>query len=150
MTTATLAAVETTARTRLLAATAALALIQLVHLLDVLRYAEDASFPGVLADPLAAIGIGLEAVAFATLVLRRASARNWVIVASGVVAAGFALQHGIPVELGANNPYFTIEDGNRADWFRWVTVIVLVVLGGWTALTAWRTTTTRSQRARRG
>lgn len=47
-----------TLRTTLLIATAALVLIQPVHLLDVLRYAEDATFPGVLLDPLAGIGIG--------------------------------------------------------------------------------------------
>lgn len=148
MTTATTAPLETTTRKRLLAATAALALIQLIHLIDVLRYAEDASFPGVLADPLAAIGIGLAIVAFAALVLGRRSARSWVIVASGAVALGFVLQHGIPVELGTNNPYFTLEGGNRADWFRWLTVIVLVALGSWTALTAWRTAAIPGQRAR--
>lgn len=150
MTSTTTSAIETTTRTRLLAATAALALIQLIHLIDVLRYAEDASFPGVLADPLAAIGIGLATVAFATLLLGGRSARSWVIVASGAVALGFVLHHGIPVELGTNNPYFTLEDGNRADWFRWLTVIVLVALGSWTALTAWRTGTTRGPRARTG
>ncbi len=78
------------------------------------------------------------------------SARSWVIVASGAVALGFVLHHGIPVELGVNNPYFTVEDGNRADWFRWLTVIVLVALGGWTALSAWRTTAIPGQRARTG
>ena len=150
MTSTTTSALETTTRTRLLVATAALALIQLVHLIDVLRYAEDASFPGVLADPLAAIGIGLAIVAFATLLLGGRSARSWVIVASGAVALGFVLHHGIPVELGTNNPYFTLEDGNRADWFRWLTVIVLVALGGWTARSAWRTAAIPGRRARTG
>jgi hypothetical protein len=129
-------------RTRLLAGIAGLAVIQLVHLLDVLRYVEEASFPGVLADPLAAVGIGVAVIALATLLLRRKSARTWTIVASVSVALGFVLHHGIPVELGTNNPYWTFDDGNRADAFRWATVIALIALGAWTAVTAWRTTST--------
>jgi hypothetical protein len=35
--------------------------------------------------------------------------------------------------------YFTFADGNRADAFRWSTVIVLIALGAWTAVSAWRT-----------
>ena len=138
MTTLTTTSTTRPVRQRLLVATAALAVAQLVHLLDVLRYAEEASFPGVLADPLAAVGIGAVTVAFVALATRRRSARMWVIWASSAVALGFVLHHGIPVELGTNNPYFTLEDGNRADAFRWLTVVVLIALGAWTALTAWR------------
>lgn len=125
-------------RSTLLTATGGLALLQLVHLLDVLRYADDATFPGVLADPLAAIGIGLAVIAATALALRRPSARMWTIAASAGVAVGFLLHHGIPIDLGTNNPYFTLEDGNRADWFRWTTVVVLIALGAWTARAAWR------------
>lgn len=125
-------------RARLLIAITALAVIQFVHLVDVLRYAEGATFPQVLFDPLAAVGIGLAAGAATMLVLRRPSARMWSIAASAAVAAGFLLHHGIPVDLGTNNPYFTLDDGNRADAFRWLTVVALIGLGAWTARTAWR------------
>jgi hypothetical protein len=125
-------------RARLLIAITALAVIQFVHLVDVLRYAEGATFPQVLFDPLAAVGIGLAAGAATMLALRRPSARMWSIAASAAVAVGFLLHHGIPVDLGTNNPYFTLDDGNRADLFRWATVVALIALGAWTARTAWR------------
>ena len=131
----------TNVRSRLLAGTAALIVVQLVHLLDVLRYVPEASFPGVLADPLAAVGIGLATFAFVLLVTRRPSARRTTIVAALAVAAGFMLHHGIPFDLGTNNPYWTFEEGNRADVLRWATVVVLIALGAWTAATAWRAST---------
>ena len=131
----------TDVRSRLLAGTAALIVVQLVHLLDVLRYVPEASFPGVLADPLAAVGIGLATFAFVLLVARRPSARRTTIVAALAVAAGVLLHHGIPFDLGTNNPYWTFDEGNRADVLRWATVVVLIALGAWTAATAWRSST---------
>ena len=126
-------------RRRLMAGTAALAVLQLVHLLDVLRYDDTASFPGVLADRQAMIGIGLTSVAFLALVLRDAPARGLTIAASAVVALGFVLHHGIPVHIGGlTNPYWTSADGNRADWFRWTTVLVIIAVGAFTAIAAWR------------
>ena len=132
------AADGTTVRRRLLAGTAGLIAVQLIHLLDVLRYVPEATFPGVLGDPLAAVGIGLATFAFVLLLAGRPSARRTTIVAAAAVAGGFVLHHGIPVELGTNNPYWTFEAGNRADFLRWATVVVLIVLGAWTAVTAWR------------
>ena len=129
-------------RRRLMAATAALAALQLVHLLDVLRYDDTASFPGVLADRQAGVGIGLASFAFALLALRHPAARTMTIAASVIVAGGFVLHHGIPVHLeGLTNPYWTSADGNRADWFRWATVLVLIALGAGTATAAWRART---------
>ncbi|MCU1428175.1 MAG: hypothetical protein JWL83_2175 [Actinomycetia bacterium] len=126
-------------RGRLLAGTAALAVLQLVHLLDTLRYDDTASFPSVLVDRQAAIGIGFVTVAFFLLIIEHPSARTTTIGASVVVAVGFVLHHGIPVVIGGvTNPYWTAKDGNRADWFRWTTVLVLIALGIWTATSAWR------------
>lgn len=126
-------------RSRLLVGTAALAALQLVHLLDVLRYDDTASFPGVLIDLQAIVGIGLASVAFVLLVLRHPAARVTTIVASLVVSLGFVLHHGIPVHLaGLTNPYWTSADGNRADWFRWTTVLVIIAVGGLLATTARR------------
>ena len=126
-------------RRKLLVGTAALATLQLVHLLDVLRYDDTASFPGVLVDRQAIIGIGLASVAFVLLLLRHPSARVMTITASTVVAVGFVLHHGIPVHFaGLTNPYWTSADGNRADWFRWTTVLVIIAVGAITGTAAWR------------
>lgn len=127
-------------RSRMLVGAAALAVLQFVHLLDVLRYDDTASFPGVLVDRQALIGIGLTSVAFVLLVLRHPAARSMTITASAIVAVGFVLHHGIPVHFaGLTNPYWTFADGNRADWFRWTTVLVIIAVGAFTGTTAWRT-----------
>ncbi len=131
--------VATHLRLGLMICTGALAVLQLVHLLDVLRYDASASFPGVLADRQAVIGIGLVSAAFALLALRQPAARAMTYTASIIVAVGFVLHHGIPVAIdGFTNPYWTPADGNRADWFRWTTVLVLIALGIYTAVTALR------------
>ena len=140
MTTAPIPRVAATSvRRRLLVGTAALAGLQLFHLVDVLRYDRTASFPGVLVDRQAIIGMGLTAVAFALLTRRHPAARLLTIVASAVVAVGFVLHHGIPVQVdGVTNPYWTAADGNRADWIRWTTVLVIIAVGGIMGMTAWR------------
>lgn len=126
-----------TSRARLLLGTLGLVATQIGHLLDVLRFADDASFPGVLADPLAAVGIGLAGAALVLLLARRRSGPTMAIAASVVVGGGFVVHHGIPVELGVNNPYWTL-DGSRADGIQWATVVAIVALSAWTGLTAWR------------
>jgi hypothetical protein len=124
---------------RLLAGMAALAGLQLFHLLDVLRYDDTASFPGVLVEPQAIVGMGVTIIACVLLARRRPAARVMTIVASAVVAVGFVLHHGIPVQIGGvTNPYWTPTDGNRADWIRWTTVLVIIAVGGLTGATAWR------------
>ena len=125
-------------RRHLLLGTSGLAVLQLVHLLDALRYSDDESVPGLLTSPAAVIGIGTVTVAFVLLLRSRPSARRWTIVAGGLIALGFVENHVVPAHLGGSNPYFTFEDGNRADWFRWLTVLALIALGSWTAWTAWR------------
>lgn len=124
-------------RTKVLVGTGLLAVLQLVHLLDVLRYDETASFPAVLGDPLAVFGIGGAMAGFAWTAREWRSARTVSGAVAGAIALGFLLQHGLPFDLGGvNNPYWT-SDGNRADLFRWATVLVLIALGVWTARTAW-------------
>ena len=126
-------------RPRLIVGMAALAALQLFHLLDVLRYDDAASFPGVLVDRQAIIGMGLTAVAFVLLVRRHPAARLVTIMASAVVAVGFVIHHGIPAQIdGVTNPYWTAADGNRADWIRWTTVLVIIAVGGIMGMTAWR------------
>lgn len=125
-------------RAKVLVGTGLLVVLQLVHLLDVLRYDETASFPAVLGDPLAMFGIGGAMAGFVWTARRWRSARTVSGGVAGAIALGFLLQHGLPFDLGGvNNPYWTF-DGNRADLFRWATVLVLIALGAWTARTAWR------------
>lgn len=121
---------------KLLIGTAALALVQLAHLLDVLRYGDDASFPGVLLDPLGLVGVGSAAAAFVALAAGRRYGTTLALVAGGAVAVGFTLYHGIPTDLGVNNPYWG-SSGSRADAIQWLTVIGAIAIGAWTALVAW-------------
>ena len=126
-------------RVRLILGMAALAVLQLFHLLDVLRYDNTASFPGVLVDRQAIIGMGLTVVAFLLLVRRHPAARLVTIMAAAVVAVGFVIHHGIPAHIdGVTNPYWTAADGNRADWIRWTTVLMIIAVGGIMGMTAWR------------
>ena len=130
---------ESSLRRRLTAGMAVLAGLQLFHLLDVLRYDESASFPGVLVDRQAIIGMGLTVVAFVLLVRRHPAARLLTIVASAIVVVGFVIHHGIPAQIdGVTNPYWTAADGNRADVIRWTTVLVIIGIGAVTGITAWR------------
>lgn len=135
-------------RRTLLFALAALALVQLAHLLDVLRYADEAEFPSVLLDPLALVGIGAATVAFVSVLRRWRTAREIAIAAGGGVAVGFTLYHGIPFDIGVNNPYW----GGDADSdpIRWLTVLAAIAVGAWAVWLA-RDTTDRphvSERSR--
>lgn len=126
----------TQSRAWLLGATGLLAVMQLVHLLDVLRYDDAATFPAVLGDPLAGLGIGGAVMAFGLTAQKYRHADRVTFVVASAIAAGFVLQHGIPFDLaGVNNPYWTLH-GNRADILQWVTVLAIVGLGIWTARTA--------------
>lgn len=127
-------------RTKLLTGTGALALVQLAHLLDVLRYSDTATFPGVLADPIAVTGIGTATLAFAALAAHRPAGTTLALVAGSAIGLGFTLYHGIPLNLGVNNPYWGTNESN-ADLIQWGTVIGAIVIGAWTARTAWHTST---------
>jgi hypothetical protein len=130
---------SSTVRHQLLVGLAVLAGLQLFHLLDVLRYDDTASFPGVLAEPQGIAGVTLTVFAFVFVLWREPAARMATIVASSVVAVGFVLHHGIPVQIGSlTNPYWTPANGNRADWIRWTTVVTIIAVGAFTASTAWR------------
>ncbi len=125
-------------RTKLLAGTGALALVQLTHLLDVLRYSDTATFPRVLADPIALTGIGTATLAFAALAIHRPGGATLALVAGSAIALGFTLYHGLPFDLGVNNPYWGTGESS-ADLIQWSTVIGAIAVGAWTARTAWHT-----------
>ena len=123
-------------RRRLLLGTGLLVVVQVGHLLDVVRYYEDATVIGALANPLGWVGIGVALAAFLTVAADHASARGMAMLAGLGVGVGFLLYHGIPVDLGANNPYWGTPDAN-ADAIMWGSVIALILIGAWTARTAW-------------
>lgn len=120
-------------RNRALAALAALALVQLFHLLDVLRYADEAEFPAVLVDPLAVTGIGAATVAAVAVARNKPTGPQLTTAAGGAVAIGFLLYHGIPVDIGLNNPYWG-PDSDGADAIRWISVLGAIGAG---AIAAW-------------
>ena len=132
--TATSGSVMTKRRQLMLLALAGLVIVQLGHLLDVLRYDPHASFPSVLAKPRAFLGIGLAALAFIAVQMRWRVARGLALFAGGGVAIGFILYHGIPFDLGANNPYWGAH--SHADLIRWLTVLATIAVGFWVALLA--------------
>ncbi len=124
-------------RTHTLVALAALALVQLFHLLDVLRYADDAEFPAVLIDPLAISGIGAAIVASLTVATSRRHGAQLSIAAGGAVAIGFVLYHGIPVDLAVNNPYWG-PDSDGADAIQWLSVLGAIAAGVTASSLGWQ------------
>lgn len=113
---------------RWLTGTALLAVVQLAHLLDVLRYSDTASFPGVLADPLALGGIGVATTALVAVAARRPVGTTLALLGGAGIAFGFTLYHGVPIDLGVNNPYWG-PSSSGADIIQWVTVIGAVASG---------------------
>ncbi len=123
-------------RRSLLFGSGALALVQLFHLVDELRYDRSATFPGVLFNPLGLLGVGVAAVGCIAVAARARHARRLVRFAGYAVCIGFLFRHAIPFHLGiANNPYWT-HHGMGADFIRWTTVIVIVGLSAWLARVA--------------
>ena len=128
--------VMTKRRHLMLLALAVLAVVQLGHLLDVLRYDPHASFPSVLQNPRAFLGIGLAGLAFLAVQMQWRVARRLALFAGGGVAIGFILYHGIPFDTGANNPYW--GEHGHADLIRWLTVLATIAVGVWVAILAVR------------
>lgn len=124
-------------QTKLLSGTALLAIVQLAHLLDVLRYSETATFPSVLADPVAMTGIFTAAAAFLAVATRQIFGTTAALLAGAAISLGFTLYHGLPINLGLNNPYWG-SSGSNADFIQWATVIAAIAIGAWTARVAWR------------
>lgn len=122
---------------RLLTGTGLLAFVQFAHLLDVLRYSDTATFPSVLADPVAMTGISTAAAAFLAVATRQTFGTTTALIAGAAISLGFTLYHGLPINLGLNNPYWGLA-GSNADLIQWATVIAAIAVGAWTARVAWR------------
>ena len=124
-----------TRRRTLVVALLALAFVQLLHLLDGLRYSSTATFPGVLNDPAAMFGVTAALVAAIAVVRDEPIARALAIATGAAIAIGFTLYHGIPVRLRHNNPYWG-RDGH-ADAIRWLTVVTAIGIAIWVIVLAW-------------
>jgi hypothetical protein len=125
-------------RGRLLLGTGGLALLQVLHSLDVFRYSDDVTLSGLFLKPDAVVGIGSCLIAFVLLNRGSTAARLWSIGAAAVVTLGFIQHHLLPTYSGAANPYWTFDEGFRGDFIRWFTVLAIVAAGVWTAWTAWQ------------
>jgi len=125
-------------RTYLLLGTGGLAVLQVLHSLDVYRYDSHVTLGGLFLNPNAIVGIGSCLIAFVMLRQRSSAARLWSIGAAAIVTLGFIQHHLLPTYSGAANPYWTFEDGFRGDAIRWFTVLAIVGVGIWTAWTAWQ------------
>src|SRR5215217_6268609 len=95
-----------TVRDRTALALAALAALQLLHLLDELRTDEASDLAGLLFRPQPIVGIGSAVAAW--FLVRRGSelGRMLALWSAGLVAFGFLLSHGIPVESARTKPYW--------------------------------------------
>jgi hypothetical protein len=104
-------------RDRTVFALAALAVLQVLHLLDELRTDEAADLAGLLLRPQPIIGIGGTVVA-AVMVHRQAPlGRMLALWAAGLVAFGFLLSHGIPAETARTKPYWGEGTADVLQWF---------------------------------
>jgi len=113
---------------QLLVALVALALIQVAHILDQLRWSSTATFPSVLfTEQNGQFGIVLTLVACIAVVTRSDYGPLLATLAGAVVALGFVLYHGIPFKLGVNNPYW--GPNGHADVIRWLTVFTAIAVG---------------------
>ena len=104
-------------RDRTVFALAALAVLQVLHLLDELRTDEAADLAGLLLRPQPIVGIGGTVVA-AVMVHRQAPlGRMLALWAAGLVAFGFLLSHGIPAETARTKPYWGEGTADALQWF---------------------------------
>src|SRR4051812_14203322 len=118
---------------RTVLALAALAALQLLHLLDDLRTDDGADLAGVLLRPQPVIGIG--GTLAALVLVRRGNplGRTLALTAAGLVAFGFVLSHGIPEDTGPTHPYW--GDGS-ADALQWLGVTLILATCATTAALA--------------
>lgn len=123
-----------TARDRTVLALAALVVLQVLHLLDELRaYSADVGETVLRPQPI--LGVGGTVVALVAVRRGAAIGRPLALVAAGVIALGFVLSHGIPVESARTKPYW--GDGS-ADVVQWLGFILILATCATTAVFARR------------
>lgn len=129
-------------RDRIALALAALAGLQLLHLLDELRSDTTADLAEVLIRPQPILGVGGTVAAFVAVRRGARAGRPLALAVAGLVALGFVLSHGIPVETARTEPYW--GDGS-ADTIQWLGVTLILACCAAVAALAWRRRPARGQ-----
>jgi hypothetical protein len=122
-------------RRLLIALLLALALLQLLHLLDDLRTEPTITLFGALLTPLAVAGVGGALLAAALVARRQAWAGGLARAVAGLVALGFVVVHGAPFKAGPLRPYW---GAGSADAVQWLGVMAILVCCGLVLLAARR------------
>lgn len=110
-------------RDRIVLGLAALALLQVLHLLDELRTGESSDLAEAFLRPQPILGIGGALAALVAVRRGARAARSLALTVAGVIALGFVLSHGIPVENARTKPYW--GDGS-ADVLQWLGVSLIL------------------------
>jgi hypothetical protein len=110
-------------RDRIALGLAALAVLQLLHLLDELRTDTAADFAETVLRPQPIVGIGGTLVALVAVHRGARAGRPLALAVAGLVAIGFVLSHGIPAEGARTEPYW--GDGS-ADVLQWLGVSLIL------------------------
>jgi peptidoglycan/LPS O-acetylase OafA/YrhL len=122
-------------RDRTALALGALAVLQFLHLLDDLRTDPEADVAGIFLRPQPILGIGGTVAAIVAVRRGAPIGRPLALLAAGVVALGFIVSHGSPVEVGPTKPYW--GDGS-ADALQWLGVSLILACCAYIAVFARR------------
>jgi hypothetical protein len=122
-------------RDRTVLGLALLAVLQFFHLLDDLRTDPDAEFPAIFLRPQPILGIGGTVAALLLVRGGAAIGRTLALTAAGVVALGFIVSHGSPVEVGPTKPYW---GESSADALQWLGVTMILACCAFVAVQARR------------
>jgi hypothetical protein len=101
---------------------AALACLQLFHLIDDLRVDPTATLVSELVKPQAIAGVGGAILAIVLVSSGHRWGRPLAIAEASLVALGFILVHGIPVKSGPLHPYW---GQGSADVIQWLGVVLI-------------------------
>ena len=118
---------DSTHRRRLVAVLIALAVAQVLHLLDELRTADD-SFLTIAASPQAVLGIGGAIAAAIAVRAGHRLGRPLAIATGALVGIGFVLGHGVPVATERTEPYWGEGSADALQWFGVTVILVLCVV----------------------
>jgi hypothetical protein len=111
-----------TLRDRTALALGALAVLQVLHLLDELR-AYSADLGETVLRPQPILGIGGTLVAAVAVRRGAAIGRPLALVAASLITLGFVLSHGIPVESARTKPYWGDASADVVQWFGLILIL---------------------------
>ena len=115
-------------------ALAALAVLQILHLLDELRTDAAADLAEIVLRPQPILGVGGTVAALVAVRRGARAGRPLALGVAGLVALGFVLSHGMPVETARTEPYW--GDGS-ADAIQWLGVTLILACCAAVGVLAW-------------